>query len=94
MSSSSASIISDNTKLDRVNDTKFLWVKLDENLIQTNRTETISKNISRGLVIINKLKHFVPERVLSSSNIRLLIIIRLGLLNSIQVQAQFKLSSC
>ena len=61
-----ASIILDNTHLKRVNDTKFLGVTIDENLNWTNHIETISKNISRGVGIINKLKHFVPEGVLYS----------------------------
>ena len=61
-----ASIILDNTNLKRVNDTKFLGVTIDENLNWTNHIETISKNISRGVGIINKLKHFVPEGVLYS----------------------------
>ena len=62
----SASIILDNTTLKRVNNTKFLGVTIDENLNWTNHIETISKNISRGVGIINKLKHFVPEGVLYS----------------------------
>ena len=62
----SASIILDNTNLERVNNTKFLGVTIDENLNWTSHTETISKNISRGVGIINKLKHFVPEGVLYS----------------------------
>ena len=61
-----ASIILDNTNLKRVNDTKFLGVTIDENLNWTNHIETISKNISMGVGIINKLKHFVPEGVLYS----------------------------
>ena len=44
----SASIILDNTNLERVNDTKFLGVTIDENINWTNHIETISKNISRG----------------------------------------------
>ena len=54
----SASIILENTNLKRVNDTKFLGVTIDENLNWTNHIATISKNISRGVGIINTLKAF------------------------------------
>ena len=50
----------------RVNDTKFLRVTIDENLNWTTHIETISKKYIRGVGIINKLQHFVPEGVLYS----------------------------
>ena len=49
-----------------MNGFKFLWEKIDEKLNWKNHIGTISKNISRGMGIINKLKHFVPERTLYS----------------------------
>ena len=57
-------IILDNTKLDRVTKTKFLGVIIDENLTWKNHIDGITKTISRNIGMINKLKFFVPERIL------------------------------
>lgn len=59
-------IVLDNTELERVNKTKFLGVLIDENLTWKHHIDGISKTISRNIGIINKLKLFVPERVLHS----------------------------
>ncbi len=59
-------IVLNNTILERVNKTKFLGVTIDENIIWKSHIDNISKNISTGIGVINKLKHFVPERVLYS----------------------------
>ena len=58
--------ILDKTNLERVHKTKFLGVTIDENLTWKNHIDNISKNISKGVGIINKLKLFVPEHVLRS----------------------------
>ena len=52
-------IILDKTNLERVHKTKFLGVTIDENLTWKNHIDNISKNISKGVGIINKLKLFV-----------------------------------
>jgi hypothetical protein len=57
-------IILDDTELERVNRTKFLGVIIDENLTWKNHIDGITKTISRNIGIINKLKYFVPERIL------------------------------
>ena len=57
-------IILDNTKLDRVTKPKFLGVIIDENLTWKNHIDGITKTISRNIGMINKLKFFVPERIL------------------------------
>ena len=58
-------IILDNTnKLDRVTKTKFLRVIINENLTWKNHIDGITKTISRNIGMINKLKFFVPERIL------------------------------
>ena len=44
----SASIILENTNLERVNNTKFLGVTIDENPYWTNHNETISKIYPKG----------------------------------------------
>jgi len=62
----SVKIVLDNTNLERVSKTKFLGVTIDENLTWKNHIDNISKNISKGVGIINKLKHFIPEHVLYS----------------------------
>lgn len=57
-------VILDDTDLERVNRTKFLGVIIDENLTWKNHIEGITKTISRNIGIINKLKFFIPERIL------------------------------
>ena len=57
-------IILDNTKLDKVTKTKFLGLIIDENLTWKNHIHGITKTISRNIGMINKLKFFVPERIL------------------------------
>ena len=57
-------IILDDVKLARVNNTKFLGVIIDENLIWRNHIDGITKTTSRNIGMINKLKFFVPERIL------------------------------
>ena len=51
-------IILDNTKLQRVDNTKFLGVTIDENLSWKNHIDGITKTISRNIDMINKLKFF------------------------------------
>jgi hypothetical protein len=48
----------------RVTDFDFLGVILNEHLTWNNHLEKISKNVSRGLGIINKLRHYFPLYVL------------------------------
>lgn len=49
-------IILDDTQLDRVTNTKFLGVIIDENLTWKKHIDCISKTISRNICVINKLK--------------------------------------
>ena len=56
----------DQTNLERVQMTKFLGVTIDENLTWKNHIENVSKNVSKGVGIINKLKSFVPTYILRS----------------------------
>ena len=55
-------IILDNSILE----TKFLGVTIDENLTWKTHIDNISKNISKGIGVINHIKHFVPNEVLYS----------------------------
>ena len=57
-------IILGDVKLARVNNTKFLGVIIDENLTWKNHIDGITKTISRNIGMMNKLKFFVPERIL------------------------------
>ena len=57
-------VILDNTILDRVQCTKFLGVLIDECLTRKNHIECICKTISRNIGVMNKLKHYVPDRIL------------------------------
>ena len=49
-----------------MNKTKFLGVLIDENLTWKDHIDAISKTMSRNIGMINKLKHFVPKRILLS----------------------------
>ena len=59
-------IILDNTKLKRVNKTKFLSVIIEENLTWKYHIDGITKTTSRNIGIRNKLKFFVPEPTLQT----------------------------
>ena len=54
----------DNTALERVKFTKFLGVLIDECLTWKNHINCISKTISRNIGVMNKLKHYIPYRIL------------------------------
>ena len=54
-------------ELSHVNKTKFLGVLIDEKLTwKEDHIDAISKTMSRNVGMINKLKHFVPKRMLLS----------------------------
>ena len=57
-------VILDNTALERVKFTKFLGVLIDECLTWKNHINCISKTISRNIGVMNKLKHYIPYRIL------------------------------
>jgi len=59
-------IILDNTNLERVKQTKFLGIHIDENLTWRSHIDNVAKSISRGIGILYKLKYFVPEKILFS----------------------------
>ena len=59
-------IILDDTKLQRVTQTKFLGVIIDDNFTWKSHIEGISKTISRNIGVINKVKLFMPNRILQS----------------------------
>ena len=49
-------ILLDDIKLERVNNTNFLEVIIDENLTWKNHIDGITNTISRNTVMMNKLK--------------------------------------
>ena len=57
-------VILDDTVLDRVKCTKFLGVLIDENLTWKCHIDCVSKTLSRNIGIMNKLKYFIPGRIL------------------------------
>ena len=57
-------VILDSTALERVSHTKFLGVLIDDCLTWKNHIDCVSKTISCNIGVMNKLKHFVPTRVL------------------------------
>jgi hypothetical protein len=57
-------IILDNTILERVQHTQFLGVLIDECLTWKWHIDCVSKTISRNIGVMNKLKHFIPDRIL------------------------------
>ena len=59
-------VILDDTVLDKVKCTKFLGVLIDENLTWKCHIDCVSKTLSRNIGIMNKLKYFIPGRILYS----------------------------
>ena len=57
-------VVLDNFTLERVKQTKFLGVIIDECLTWKYHIDCVSKTIARNIGVINKLKHFVPSRIL------------------------------
>ena len=57
-------VLLDNTVLERVKFTKFFGVLIDECLIWKNHIDCILKTISRNIGVMNKLKHYIPYRIL------------------------------
>ena len=57
-------VILDDSILDRVKHTKFLGVLIDENFTWKCHIDCVSKTLSRNIGIMNKLKHFIPARIL------------------------------
>ena len=66
-------VILDNTALERVKFTKFLGVLIDECLTWKNHINCISKTISRNIGVMNKLKHYIPYRILHTLYCTLII---------------------
>ena len=56
----------DGTNLQKVSSIKFLGVNIDENLTWKNHIDGISKTIARNVGVLNKLKCYIPKRVLHS----------------------------
>ena len=56
----------DDTNLQKVSFIKFLGVIIDENLTWKNHIDGISKTIARNVGVLNKLKCYIPKRVLHS----------------------------
>ena len=54
----------DGTLLERVKHTKFLGVLIDECLTWKHHIDCISKTLSKNIGVMNKLKQFVPDRIL------------------------------
>ena len=60
------SVILDGTELSRVKTTKFLGLTIDENLTWKYHIDNITTTISCNIGVMNKIKQFVPERILYS----------------------------
>ena len=54
----------DNTVLERVEHTKFLGVLVDDCLTWKKYIDCVPKTIARNIGVMNKLKHFIPSRIL------------------------------
>ena len=57
-------VILDGTLLERVKQTKFLGVLIDEGLTWKHHIDCISKTLSTNIGVMNKLKHFIPDCIL------------------------------
>ena len=60
------SVILDGTELSRVKTTKFPGLTIDENVTWKYHIDNITKMISCNIGVMNKIKQFVPERILYS----------------------------
>ena len=60
------SVILDGTEPSRVQTTKFLGFTIDENLTWKYHIDNITKTISCNIDVMNKIKQFVPKRILYS----------------------------
>ena len=54
----------DNASLERVNKTKFLGIIIDENLTWKYHVDSLTKTLPRNCFVLNRLKHYIPERIL------------------------------
>ena len=61
-------VILDDIYFDRVKNTKFLGVLIDENLPSKCHIDCVSKILSRNIGIMYKLKPFIPCRLLYTLN--------------------------
>ena len=60
----STHILLDGCELTRVQEASFLGVTLDQNLTWKQHINKISKKCSRNIGVLNKMKHFLPEKSL------------------------------
>ena len=60
------SVILDGTELSRVKTTTFLGLTIDENLTWKYHIDNITKTISCNIGVMNKIRQFVPKRILYS----------------------------
>ena len=58
------SVTLNNTVLQRVRNTKFLGVLIDECLTWKTHIDCVSKTLSRNIGVMNKLKYYLPECIL------------------------------
>ena len=64
--SNTFNVVLDGTELARVKKTKFLGLIIDENLTWKYHIDSVTKRISCNIGVINKLKSFIPEKILYS----------------------------
>ena len=60
----SVSLILNGIELQRVSNTKFLGIKIDQNLSWKSHINDVASKISRNIGIINRLKNFLPSHIL------------------------------
>ena len=63
-STGNLSVLLNDTILERVKITKFLGVLIDECLTWKHHIDCIAKTISRNIGVMNKLKYYIPTRIL------------------------------
>ena len=64
--SNTFNVVLDGTELARVKKTKFLGLIIDENLTWKYHIDSVTNRISCNIGVINKLKSFIPEKILYS----------------------------
>jgi hypothetical protein len=57
-------LVYNNNAIERVNEFKYLGVKIDCNMSWTSHIDFVSKNVSKRIGIIRRVKHFLPHQTL------------------------------
>lgn len=66
-------VVMNGIPLERVNSTKILGLHMDANLSWGDHVGHISNQISKGIGILSKLKHILPQKIMRSIYLSLVL---------------------